>query len=267
MANYTPKSGDVIVPGATGATELLSRVGGFIAGCGEASLAVVNGVVNGTPPSPAEVTGIIQDAISHGAGAGGVSTPTQLQATAKDYGFSLNSVPWQSALTQDAGVVPIVLGVGNATAFGGSDSNVHGHYITVVGRAQNGSYIVSDPNTAASVGGGFVTYSASQIAASLPFWAGAPGTVAQATQPATSAVASNTVGALNGVSQAIGTFGATLTADLTRGLQLVGWGVLALVIVGAGLWLLIPDNVKQGASDAVNQGTHAAVDAAVAASA
>ena len=258
MANYTPSSGDVVVPGVTGATELLSRVGGFIAGCGEASLAVIVGFANGTPPSPAQVTGIIQDAMTHGAGPGGVSTPAELQATAKDYGVTLNSVDWHTALTQDVGVVPVELGVSNATAFGGPDANVHGHYITVVGRAQNGSYIVSDPNTQASLGGGFVTYTAAQIAAARPFWAGAPGSVQNATAPGVAGVA-NTV---SGIPAAITNVGNTLTADLTRGLQLVGWGVLALVILGAGLWLLIPDDVKQGAGDAVKSTAQAGVEAA-----
>lgn len=246
MANYTPQAGDVLIPGAQGATELLSRVGGFIAGCGEASLAVIVGLMQGTPPTPAQVTAIIQDAIAHGAGPGGVATPAELQATAKDYGVNLQSVPWQAALASYTGVAPIELGVSNATAFGGADANVHGHYITVVGRAANGSYIVSDPNTQASIGGGFVTYTAQQIANAQPFWAGVPGGTAMGS------AAGSVGGALaNSIPAAISGFGQTVTADLTRGLQLVGWGVLALVIVGAGLWLLIPEQVKQQAGDAV----------------
>jgi hypothetical protein len=265
MANYTPASGDVVIPGAQAATELLSRTGGFIAGCGEASLAVVSGIVNGTPVSPAAVSAIIQDAMNHGAGPGGVSTPAELQATARDYGVNLQSVPWQSALAQDAGSVPVELLVGNATAFGGADANVHGHYVTVVGRAANGSYIVSDPNTAASIGGGFVTYTAQQIANARPSWAGVPGgTVAGATYPGLNGAAQTVSSA--GIPQAITSFGQTIAADATRGAQLVGWGVLALVIVGAGLWLLIPPSTKQAASDAVTGvASHAAELAAVAA--
>lgn len=267
MANYTPAAGDVVIPGAQAATELLSRTGGFIAGCGEASLAVVSGIVNGTPVSPAAVSAIIQDAMNHGAGPGGVSTPAELQATARDYGVSLQSVPWQTALAQDAGVIPVELGVGNATAFGGADANVHGHYVTVVGRAANGSYIVSDPNTQASIGGGFVTYTAQQIANARPFWAGTPGgTIVGATYPGLTGAASAAGNAASGIPQAITNFGQTITADVTRGAQLVGWGVLALVIVGAGLWLLIPQSTKQAASDAVTgAASHAAELAAVAA--
>ena len=250
MANYTPASGDVVIPGAQAATELLSKTGGFIDGCGEASLAVISGIINGTPVSPAAVSAIIRDAMNHGAGPGGVSTPSELQATAKDYGFTLQSVPWQTALTQDAGIVPIELGVGNATAFGGADANVHGHYVTIVGKTAGGSYIVSDPNTQASIGGGFVTYTAQQIANAQPFWAGTPGgTVAGATYPGLTGVA-KTISSV-GIPQAIDHFGQTLTTDAVRGAQLVGWGVLALVIVGAGLWLLIPEQVKQQAGDAV----------------
>lgn len=261
MANYTPASGDVIIPGAQAATELLSKTGGFINGCGEASLAVIMGIVNGTPVSPATVSAIIRDAMNHGAGPGGVSTPSELQATARDYGFTLQSVPWQTALAQDAGIIPIELGVGNATAFGGADANVHGHYVTVVGRAANGSYIVSDPNTQASIGGGFVTYTAQQIANAQPFWAGTPGgTVAGATYPGLSGAAQTVSSA--GIPQAIQSFGQTITTDVTRGAQLVGWGVLALVIVGAGLWLLIPEQVKQQASDAVTSAAKTGAEAA-----
>lgn len=265
MANYSPQPGDVVIPGAQAATELLSKTGGFIAGCGEASLAVISGIVNGTPVSPAAVSAIIKDAMNHGAGPGGVSTPSELEATAKDYGFTLQSVPWRTALAQDVGVIPIELGLGNATALGGADANVHGHYVTVVGRTGAGNFIVSDPNTQASIGGGFVTYTAQQIANAQPFWAGAPGgTIAGATYPGLSGAAQTVSSA--GIPQAIQQFGQTITSDAVRGAQLVGWGVLALVIVGAGLWLLIPQSTKQAASDAVTgAASHAAELAAVAA--
>lgn len=261
MANYSPHAGDVVIPGAQAATELLSKTGGFIAGCGEASLAVVSGIVNGTPVSPAAVSAIIRDAMNHGAGPGGVSTPAELQATAKDYGVQLQSVPWKTALAQDAGVIPIELGVSNATAFGGADAHVHGHYVTVVGKTAGGSYIVSDPNTQASIGGGFVSYTAQQIAKAQPFWAGTPGgTVVGATYPGLKGAAQTVSSA--GIPQAIQSFGQMITSDAVRGAQLVGWGVLALVIVGAGLWLLIPEQVKQQASDTVKTAAKTGAEAA-----
>jgi hypothetical protein len=160
------------IPGAQAATELLSRVGGFIGGCGEAALAVVAHIQNGTPVSPSEVTSIIGDAISHGATAQ-ASTPSELAATAPDLGVNLEGVPWQQALSQYAGSTPILLGVNNANAFGGADTGVGGHYITVVGKTANG-YVVADPNTPQSLTGGFVTYTEKQIAASLPFSAQIP---------------------------------------------------------------------------------------------
>lgn len=265
MANYTPAAGDVVIPGAQAATELLSHVGGFVAGCGEASLAVISGIVNGTPVTPAAVTAIIMDAMRHGAGPGGVSSPGELQATARDYGFTLNSVDWRTALAQDAGVTPIEIGLDNASALGGSDVGVSGHYVTIVGKTAGGSFIVSDPNQLASVNGGFVTYTLGQIANAQPFWAGVPGgTVAGATYPGLTGAAQTVQSA--GIPQAIQSFGQTITTDFTRGAQLVGWMVLALVIVGAGLWLLIPEQTKQAASDAMTgAASHAAELATVAA--
>jgi hypothetical protein len=174
VATYTPQPGDSVIPGAQAATELLSPVGGFIAGCGQASLLVIAHLVNGTPISASEVTTVIRDSTTHGASATGVSTPSQLMATANDLGTPLQSVQWQTALAQDAGVTPIELGVGNARAFGGADRNIAGHYVTVVGRTAQGNYIVSDPNTQASLNGGFVAYTPGQIAAAQPFWAAIP---------------------------------------------------------------------------------------------
>ena len=174
---YAPAHGDTIVPGAHAATERLSRVGGFIAGCGWAALLVVLNAVNGTPTSASDVTRVIKLAVAQGhtLTASGVATPDNLIAVARnDFGTQIQTSGWQSALRIYAGVKPVALGLSNASALGGPDSNVHGHYITVVGHTSSGDYIVSDPNTPQSERGEFVTYSPSQIANAQPFWAGVP---------------------------------------------------------------------------------------------
>lgn len=179
MSGYTSSLGDVIYTGATAVTEDLSRVNGFIAGCGQAALLVILNAVKGTPTSPSDVTALIKQAINSNLVTGGLaqsgeSSPANLEALAQQQGVSLQSGDYHTLLAQYAGSKPIILGVSNARAFGGSDSNVFGHYITIVGKTANGDYIVSDPNTIESQSGKFVTYTPTQIAASLPFWGAVP---------------------------------------------------------------------------------------------
>lgn len=179
MSSYTASLGDAIYTGATAVTEDLSRVNGFIAGCGQAALLVVLNAVKGQSTSPSDVTALIKQAVNSNLvtgpkAASGQSSPADIEALAQQQGVSLQSGDYQTLLGQYAGTKPIILGVSNARAFGGADANVFGHYITVVGRTTGGNYIVSDPNTPESQAGKFVTYTPSQIAASLPFWGAVP---------------------------------------------------------------------------------------------
>ena len=179
MTSYTSSLGDAIYTGATAVTEDLSRVNGFIAGCGQAALLVVLNAVRGQSTTPADVTALIKQAINSNLVTGklaqsGETSPANLEALAQQQGVQLQSGDYQTLLNQYAGQKPIILGVSNARAFGGADSNVFGHYITVVGKTRNGNYIVSDPNTPESQQGKFVTYTPAQIIASLPFWGAVP---------------------------------------------------------------------------------------------
>lgn len=255
MSTYSPQPGDTIFPGAQAATELLSPVGGFIAGCGFAALDVILNATRGVSTSPAEVTAIIRQAMQEGntVGNGGSATPADIMnVSAHDFGVSLQSMGINQALAAYAGVKPIEIGVGNARAFGGADSNVAGHYITVVGKAANGNYIVSDPNTPQSKSGQFVEYSAAQIAAARPFWAGVPRSPLISTgagggggfnplDPASWSAAIS--GGLSGAASQVGaTFlgalgAASLKDFLWRAGLLIGGAMLilvALVVIGAG---------------------------------
>jgi hypothetical protein len=179
MATYTGGIGDLIYTGATAVTEDLSRVNGFIAGCGQAALLVVLNAVKGQSTTPSDVTSLIKQAVSSNQVTGklassGESSPANLEALAQANGVTLQSGNYQSLLAQFAGIKPILLGVSNAHAFGGSDTGVGGHYVTVVGKTSKGNYIVSDPNTAESQAGKFVTYTPAQITASQPFWSAVP---------------------------------------------------------------------------------------------
>lgn len=174
---YSPSSGDVLIFGAHPVTERLTRIGGIMAACGQASLLVILSLMGKTGYSPSDVLALVKQMIAAGfAGSGGTSTPKDLEWAAKQHGVTLDSVNWQSALQQDAGVVPIEIGVGNATVLGGNDArdNVHGHYVTVVGKTHDGQYIVSDPNSEQSTQGEFMVYSYSELASANPFWAAVP---------------------------------------------------------------------------------------------
>lgn len=167
-------TGDYIIPGAQAVTETLSRVGGVINGCGQAALAVMQGIATGQPPSVAQVTALIMQGAQAGyTGTTGVSTPSGLAALGAASGTPLTVGSGQSALgTINANLArgyPTEVGVANARVFGGSDVNVRGHYITIVGRAASGNYIVADPNQPAALSGQFVQYSPAQITQAHPF--------------------------------------------------------------------------------------------------
>jgi hypothetical protein len=239
MASYTAQTGDVFAAGTPqqgAVTELLTRVNGVIAGCGEAALAVLLGWTQGRIYSASDVTGIVTDAINeHGAGTGGTSTPGELAATAKDYNASLQSIDWRAALDNLAGKTPILLGVSNASALGGSDRGVQGHYISVVGRTAQGAYIVSDPNTPESKSGRYVTYTRAQLNAAQPYSAqvlssssgtGAtkiciPGTQICWTIPTLPKVVSGAAGGIAGSGDAGG--------------QAIGQGIAAGLFAGLGI--------------------------------
>src|SRR6185437_11934417 len=101
-------------------------------------------------------------ATGHSTDKGGSTTPQDLQWLAEQQGVktSLGSGNnWKA--TVDAALPagrPVVLGVSNAKAFGGSDANVSGHYVTLVGTTTDGRYIVADPNQQAAKSGSTVVY-------------------------------------------------------------------------------------------------------------
>lgn len=179
MTTYSPTLGDTIYLGATSATEDLSRINGFIAGCGQAALLVILNAVKGQGTAPADVTALIRQAINGGLVTGGLaqsgeSSPGNLEALAQQQGVSLQSGDYTTLLAQYAGTKPIIVGVSNASAFGGSDAHVFDHYVTVVGHTLTGNYIVSDPNTPESQVGKFVEYTPAQMNAAKPFWSAVP---------------------------------------------------------------------------------------------
>lgn len=164
-------------------TERLTRVNGIVAGCGQAALLVILHVTKGLPTTAAEVKAlIVQGQNQHQAGPGGNSTPSNLIWLAGQYGQHLTAIDWRNASTYIDQGQPVIVGVNNASVFGGPDTTVSGHYITLVGRSGR-NFLVSDPNTVESESGQFVVYTPEQLAAANPFWAATtpiPVTTAQA---------------------------------------------------------------------------------------
>ena len=152
-------------------TERLTRVNGIVAGCGQAALLVILHATKGLPTTAAELKAlIVQSQNNHQAGIRGNSTPSNLIWLAGQYGQQLTPIDWRNASQYvDAGQ-PVIVGVNNARVFGGPDTTVEGHYVTLVGRSGR-NYLVSDPNTVESETGNFVVYTPEQIAAAHPFWA------------------------------------------------------------------------------------------------
>lgn len=253
-------AGDYIIPGAQAVTEWGSRVGGFINGCGQAALAVIQGISSGRPPSIAQVTALIQQGAASGAtGPTGVSTISGLQKLGAATGTPLvaGSGGASAISTINANLthgLPTEIGVSNAHAFGGSDSNVAGHYVTVVGKAANGSYIVADPNQPQATSGGFVQYTAQQILNANPF-----GTLTPANIP----LPGN--GILGSVSNPLGglfsSFGVSPQDFAWRSALIVG----GMVLIVIGLLVFFSHQEEQAVTVVSQQSASAAKAAAVAA--
>ena len=266
-------AGDYIIPGAQAVTEWFSRFGGFINGCGQASLAVINGIMTGSPPSVAEVTSLIQQGAASGAtGPTGVSTLAGLQQLGASTGTPLTIGSGATTIsTINSNLtsgLPTLVGVSNAHVFGGSDRNVSGHYITVVGKAANGNFIVADPNQPQATSGGFVQYTAQQIMNAQPFGTGTPqgtpGGIAGATAAAISGgITTGFQNVLNGLFGSVkSNLGISSLSDFAWRSALIVGGMVLIVI---GLLVFFSKQEGQAVTVVSQQaGTAAKVAAAAA---
>lgn len=196
-------AGGKIVPGAVAITEWQSRVGGDIEACGQASVAMALHVIKGTPTTPDFVTGLAVETVNAGQTTDpprASTSPNNLRWLAARHGLSLTIHwgDWETAVRAHLGTLPTVVGVNNATAFGGHDSNVHGHYICIFGGDGGDNLIVGDPNTPESTQGEFVTYSWGQLRAASPFAALVPDNNPLAGVPLIGGVLSSMSSSVNG---------------------------------------------------------------------
>lgn len=176
---YQPQAGDRVVPGATAVTELGTVIKGAVAACGWAAERVVEKIVNpGADATPAGVTRLTEEAVARHQTVGkfaasGQATPANIKYIASAHGIHFLDLT-QSQAVAVAGITPVEIGVSNARAFGGADSNVSGHYVTEVGKTAKGDLIVVDPNQPQSTRGQANVYTQAQLTAAKPFWFGAP---------------------------------------------------------------------------------------------
>lgn len=164
-----------IVNGAQAITEDFSRVGGFIAGCGQASAYVIAHIIKGEPLSTSELTQIIQDSINAGKAGVHGSTPAGSLYVLNKFGIQAQEshvAPSQlgSFLTNEINKgIPIEIGVNQGHFLSNEQSGLHGHYVTIVGVDTSGNFITADPNAPQAKSGGFTTNTLSQILSADPF--------------------------------------------------------------------------------------------------
>lgn len=234
--------------------EGLSRVGGFVAGCGQAAFLTLAHLYNGEPVSAGELTAVIQQSVDAGVtvgpkAAGGQSSAATMEWLASQRGLTLREQDYQSALGQWAGRRPIELGVSNAAAFGGNDANVQGHWVTILGRATDGSYIAADPNQPEASRGDYVHYTADQIRAAAPFAALVP-----TTDPPSgmgSGQATSTAGGLIDLGP--------LLSGAAQAFKRAGVFILGALLVIFGILLLVGPQLAQAGKAAGKEAAKAAV--------
>jgi hypothetical protein len=218
---YDASMGGTIAPGSVAVTEDKTTTGGSVGGCGEASLlAVVAPQLSGVSTSPSALGALIQWADNKGLtlAANGDSSPANLIAIAKQH-FNIVLDSFSTLPSQYVGDRQIEVGISRAYNLGGQNSNVDGHYITIVGQTADGNYIVSDPNQPESENGQFIVYSRQQIQNADPFWYGAANKAPTGSGAALNNVTAGTTtgfdfaGFLSGIASDIPVVGGLLSPD------------------------------------------------------
>lgn len=252
-----------IVPNAVAITEWYSRVDGTIESCGQASVAMALHALN--PSKFPSTSSFVTQLATETTGARQTTdwphastSPSNLKWLFKQHGVSATSHTgdWQTALRAFAGVKPLVIGVGNATAFGGHDAHVDGHYVCVFGVDARGVFIVGDPNTPESTSGAFVYYTLPQFQAAEPFTVLVPNQDPLASLPIVGGALDSLVSPVNQTLLHVGGFSdivAAIAADervsapnLTSALDIPGWffgnmraWLIRAIVIGVGLLLIL----------------------------
>ena len=265
-----------IVPNAVAITEWYSKIDGTIEACGQASVAMALHSLNpARNPSTAsfvtqlatETTGARQTTDWPHAS----TSPRNLQWLFRQHGVSatIHTGDWQTTLRAYAGVKPLVVGVGNATAFGGHDAHIDGHYVCVFGIQSDGAFAVGDPNTPEATSGALVSYTLAQFQAAEPFAALVPNQDPLASIPliggaldAAISPVNQTILHVNGFEGIVGAINADeriSPPSLSSLVDLPGWvfgnmraWLIRAIVIGVGLLLILAvliQTIKQADPD------------------
>lgn len=244
-------TGDYIIPGARAVTQWGI---GFVNACGEAALAVMQALAHGQLPDTTQVIGLVKQGVAFGTDPSGTSTPRELANLSAASGTPLTIGSGANTLSTInsnlARGYPTEVGVANARVFGGHDSTVRGHYITIVGRSGSGNYIVADSNQQAALSGQFVQYSPQQITEARPFGTLTPTSI---TPPGGSIL--GTAAPLGGLFSAFG----TSPQDFAWRAGLIVGGMVLIVL---GLVVFFSHQEGEAITTVVQQAPKAAVAAA-----
>lgn len=157
--------------------EGLAPVGGFVNGCGEAAVLMASQFYRGQKVDPNALLNLIKLSIAtgHATKSGrhqGATDAADLQWLFQQQGIKAKvgrGESWRS--TSDAALAngkPVVLGLANARALGGNNSNVDGHYITLI-QTDGDKYLALDPNQPQARDDKGVIYTADTIQKAKPF--------------------------------------------------------------------------------------------------
>lgn len=246
MNNYTPQAGDTLVPGATGVTELKTIFNKVIAACGQAAVdaaLIPYGLATG---AAAEVTALVRQGVGAGQvvgskGFAGQSSPSNLIWLAQQHGLTLQSQSYAQA-SPWFGIKPVVIGVNNGAALG--DTGVAGHYVTAEGKTASGNIILSDPNSSASLSGGFTQVTPAQLQQASPFFFGVPSSLPSAGGNQGPILGGGVTSAVGGV---VGSLIASLGIDVGDFFARTGLIVAGGLLVLLGLAALLFDREDVGA--------------------
>ena len=253
-----------LVPNAVAMTEWYSKIDGTIEACGQASVAMA---LHALAPSKFPTTSAFVTQLATETTAAKQTTDwphastsaRNLQWLFRQHGVSATihyAGDWTNTIKAFAGVKPLCIGVSNATAFGGHDAHVNGHWICVFGVDAKGVYIVGDPNTPEATSGSFVFYTPAQLQAAEIFAVLVPNQDPLASIPLIGGALDSLVSPVNqtllhvdGFSGIVGAIAAdeqVSAPTLSSILDLPGWvfsnmraWLIRAIVIGVGLLLIL----------------------------
>lgn len=159
-----------LVKNAQSINEAVALVHGVDAACGPASAYELAGAVGGFKLTDTGLQNLVSRGISAGTLTTGGQNVDHVLWDMEQYGVGGNiwnaSSQAELASTLDSNLAadkPTVMGLSEGHFLTDEPAALHGHFVTVVGKNTDGSYVTADPNTVAASSGGFTANSAAQL--------------------------------------------------------------------------------------------------------